>query len=118
MRSMLMGRIVAAFAIVVFGLSLYGCAGVGSYYQPAGVFPSGGIYTDTTSGSLILENGATPTKEGKACGSWIVVVGTGDTSIETAMKNGGVQKVIFVTQTVRSILGPIYGEVCTVVKGN
>ncbi|WP_447600807.1 TRL domain-containing protein [Nitrospira sp. Nam80] len=118
MKRMLVGRVLASLSVVAFALSLYGCSGLGGYYQPSGLYPVGGVYTETTSGSLIMDNGATPTKEGKACGQWIVVVGTGDTSIETAMKNGGVKKVIFVTQTVKSILGPIYGEVCTVVKGN
>jgi hypothetical protein len=118
MNRVLVGRILASLSIVAFGLSLYGCSGLNDYYQPAGVYPAGVIYTESTSGSLILDNGATPTKEGKACGQWIIVVGTGDTSVETAMKNGGVKKAIFITQTVKSILGPIYGEVCTVVKGN
>ena len=104
--------------ILLATAALSGCAGVGGYYQPAGLFPHGGIFTETTSGSLILDNGATATKEGKACGTWIIFVGTGDTSVEKAMQNGGIKKVVFVTQYIKSILGPIYGEVCTIARGN
>jgi len=66
----------------------------------------------------MLKNGVTPTKEGKACGSYIVMIGTGDTTLETAMKNGGITELVFVTQSVKSILGFIYGEVCTIARGN
>ena len=113
-----MSRILSLAVVVLAVASLSGCAGYGSYFQPAGLYPAGSIFSETTSGSLILDNGATPTKEGKACGTWILVVGTGDTTVETAMKNGGIKKAIFVTQYIKSILGPIYGEVCTIVKGN
>lgn len=95
-----------------------GCGGVGAYTQPSGVFPYGSIYTESTSGGIILDNGATPSKEGKACGSYIIFVGTGDTSVEKAMQNGGIKKAIFVTQYLKLILGGFYGEVCTIVRGN
>jgi len=113
-----MRRTLSLTVVALVALSLAGCSSVGGYYQPAGLFPTGGIYMETTSGSLILENGVTPTKEGKACGSWILVVGTGDTSVETAMKNGGIKKAVFVTQYIKAILGSVYGEVCTIVRGN
>lgn len=99
-------------------VSLSACAGVGGYTQPAGLFPAGGLFTDTVSGSQVYENGVTPKKEGKACGTYILFVGTGDTSVETAMKNGGIKKLVFVTQSIKSVLGPIYGEVCTIARGN
>jgi hypothetical protein len=96
----------------------YGC-GVGAYYQPSGVFPSAGIYMDTTSGSLILDNGVSPTKEGKACGTGILgIIATGDTSAETAMKMGGIKKAVFVTQNIKVIVWGVYSEVCTIVRGN
>ena len=113
-----MARLLSLTLVVLAMVSLTGCAGINGYYQPSGLFPAGGIYTETTSGGLILENGVTATKEGRACGSYILVVGTGDTSIETAMKSGGIKKAVFITQHIKTILGPIYGEICTVVRGN
>lgn len=110
------GAVVIALLVSVFALSA--CAGVGGYTQPAGLFPAGFIYTETVSGSQVYENGVNPTKEGKACGNYIVFIGTGDTSVETAMKNGGIKKLVFVKQSIRSVLGPIYGEVCTIARGN
>ncbi len=108
--------VLVALLVSVFALSA--CAGVGGYTQPAGLFPAGFIYTETVSGSQVYENGVNPTKEGKACGNYIVFIGTGDTSVETAMKNGGIKKLVFVKQSIRSVLGPIYGEVCTIARGN
>jgi len=114
-----MGRKGVLFAVLLVSIfSLAACAGVGGYTQPAGLMPMGWIYTNSTSGTQILEPGVTPTKEGRACGDYIVFVGTGDTSIETAMKNGGIKKVVFVTHSVKMVLGSIYGEVCTIVRGN
>lgn len=110
------GLILVGLLISIF--SITACAGVAGYTQPAGLIPVGLIYTNSVSGSQILDNGATPTKEGKACGTYIVFIGTGDTSVETAMKNGGIKKLVFVSQSVKSILGPIYGEVCTIARGN
>ncbi len=108
------------FVIGLFALSLSmtACAGIGGYTQPAGLFPAGLLYTDSVSGSQVLKNGATATKEGKACGTYVIAVGTGDTSVETAMKNGGITELVFVSQSVKSVLGFIYGEVCTIARGN
>lgn len=104
--------------LCVFVLGLTACAGVGGYTQPAGLFPAGVLYTETVSGSQILENGVVPMKEGKSCGTYIIFIGTGDTTVATAMKNGGIKKVVFIEQSIKSVLGPIYGEVCTIVRGN
>lgn len=106
------------FSVLLLSVvALTACAGVGGYTQPAGIFPAGAIFTDTTSGSQVYENGVRPTKTGKACGTYILFVGTGDTSVETAMNNGGIKKLVFVTQSIRSILGPLYGEICTIARG-
>jgi hypothetical protein len=106
------------FGMMMLALALTACAGVAGYTQPAGLFPYGYIYTESTSGSVVLENGVTPMKEGKACGNWILFIGTGDTSVESAMHNGGIKKLVFVKQSIKSVLGPIYGEVCTIARGN
>jgi hypothetical protein len=99
-------------------LTLTACAGVGGYTQPAGLFPAGFLFTDSVSGSQVYENGVTPKKEGKACGNYILFVGTGDTSVEAAMNNGGIKKLVFVKQSIKSVLGPLFGEVCTIARGN
>ena len=117
-RRVSMSRILSLSVVGLVALSLVACAGVGGYQQPAGLFPYGAIFTESTSGTIILDNGATPTKEGRACGSYIIVVGTGDTTVETAMKNGGITKAVFISHYIKSIVGPIYGEVCTIVRGN
>jgi len=61
---------------------------------------------ETTSGGILHDNGATATKEGKACGQGILgIVATGDTSVETAMKNGGIKKAVYTNQYIKAILG-------------
>lgn len=107
-----------ALGIFIISISMTACAGIGGYTQPAGLFAAGALFTDSVSGSQMLKNGVTPTKEGKACGSYILLIGTGDTTLETAMKNGGITDLIFVTQSVKSVLGFVYGEVCTIARGN
>ncbi len=113
-----MRRCLTLVGLLISIVSLSACAGIAGYTQPAGLFPAGFLYTDSVSGSQVLDNGATATKEGKACGTYIIFVGTGDTSVEKAMKNGGITKLVFVTQSVKSVLGFIYGEVCTIARGN
>jgi hypothetical protein len=112
-----MKRILMSVAVVGFAASLYGCI-MGGYTQPAGLFPSGWIYSETTSGSILNDNGATPTKTGKACSVGILgMVATGDNSVEAAMNTSGIKKVVFTEQTVKNILG-FYVEICTIAKGN
>jgi hypothetical protein len=113
-----MKRILTSLGIVACAASLYGCSGVGGYYQPAGLFPTGWIFHETTSGSILNDNGATPSKTGKSCGTGVLgIVATGDTSVEAAMNNGGIKKVVYTEQYIKSILG-VYVEVCTIAKGN
>jgi hypothetical protein len=77
-----------------------------------------GIYMETTSGGILHDNGATPTKTGKTCGNSILgIVATGDTTVESAMKNGGIQKAVYTEYYLKNILN-LYWEVCTIVKGN
>lgn len=114
-----MKRVLMSLGVIVFATSLYGCSGIGSYYQPSGLFPSAGIYMETTSGGILHDNGATPTKTGKACGTGILgIVATGDTTVEAAMNNGGIKKAVFTEQSIKSILWGLYVEVCTIAKGN
>lgn len=107
--------VIGLLALIAFSL---GCAGAGAFTQPAGVMPTGTFFAETTSGAILHDNGATASKSGKACGTSILgLVGTGDTSVSTAMANGGVRKAVYTEVTYRNILG-LFAEVCTVVKGN
>ncbi len=54
---------------------------------------------------------------GEACATSILgVVATGDASIDTAKKNGGVAQVTAVDHHTKSILG-VYAKFCTIVYG-
>ena len=77
----------------------------------------GTTFNETRYGNIATAETST-TKEGKACGSSILGwVATGDASIAAAKANGGITKVTSVDHYAKSILG-IYGEWCTIVKGN
>lgn len=113
-----MKRALMSLGVVAFAASLYGCSGVGGYTQPAGLHPAGWVFSETTSGTILNDNGTSPSKTGRACGTSILgMVGTGDTSVEAAMNNGGIKKVVFTEHYIKNILG-LYVEVCTIAKGN
>ena len=58
------------------------------------------------------------TKSGKSCAKSILgVYSSGDNSIETARKNGGLSTISHADYHVKSILG-IYTDLCTIVSGN
>ena len=114
-----MKRALMALSVVAFAGLLSACSGVGGYTQPAGLFPTAGIYMETTSGGILHDNGVTPTKTGKSCGQGILgIVATGDTTVETAMNNGGIKKAVYTNQYIKSFVGGLFVEVCTIVKGN
>ena len=77
----------------------------------------GTTFNETKYGNIATdESGAT--KEGKACGTSILgAVATGDASVMAAKANGGITKVSSVDHYAKSIL-MIYGEYCTIVRGN
>lgn len=113
-----MKRALTLVGLMAFAAVASGCAGAAGYTQPAGIFPTAGIYGDTTSGGILHDNGVTPTKTGKACGTSILgIVATGDTTVEAAMNNGGIHKAVYTQQSLKNILS-FYVEVCTIVKGN
>lgn len=113
-----MKRVLMSLSVVVFAGMLSACAGVGGYTQPAGMTPTAWIFMETTSGGILHDNGATPTKVGKACGTSIMgIVATGDTSVEAAMNQGGIKKAVYTEQYLKNIMG-FFVEVCTIVKGN
>ncbi len=100
------GAIVAVLFMIIF---VMGCA------TP---IPIGVAVTDLKLPVVVTSNIAKSSKVGTAeCKSYFGLVATGDVSIETAMKNGGITKVHYVDWEVNNILGIIgtykiivYGE--------
>ncbi len=89
-----------------------GCASTNSgHIGPAGIYSNvqgPGLATDAVNSSL----------EGTSCASNILgMIATGDNSIETAKKNGGITKVSSVDYEASVILG-LYAKVCTKVRGS
>ena len=78
---------------------------------------AGTTFNETKYGNIATDE-SVATKEGKACGTSILgAVATGDASIAAAKANGGITKVSSVDHYAKSIFA-IYGEWCTIVKGN
>jgi hypothetical protein len=74
------------------------------------------IYTQTKSGVAATSNSA-GTKTGEACAeSYFGLVATGDASIETARKEGGITTITSVDESSKNIIG-VYGKYCTLVRG-
>jgi len=99
-------------------MALIACASLWFLTACATPFPIGSIYTE-----LKLPVAATNSFSGKAekvgsaeCTSVLALVTTGDASIETAMKNGGIKKIHHVDWEVQNILGVI-GKYKVVVYG-
>src|SRR5512140_1149265 len=99
----LVGMTAAAF-------SLAGCQIVASPM-------AGTTFNETKYGNIATAETSTA-KEGKACGTSILgAFAQGDASVMAAKANGGITKVTSVDHYAKNILG-IYGEWCTIVKGN
>jgi hypothetical protein len=78
---------------------------------------AGTTFNETKYGNIATDESST-TKEGKACGTSILgAIAQGDASIVAAKANGGITKVSSVDHYAKNILG-VYGEWCTIVKGN
>lgn len=100
-----MSKLLIALSTAV--LILNGCA----TYGPAGFAYSGG-----TTG-LSANNDAKPTLRGEACVRSILALFTyGDGSIAAAKANANITKVATVDYDVMNVLG-VYGQYCTVVRG-
>ncbi|MFV1984672.1 MAG: TRL-like family protein [Thiohalomonadales bacterium] len=97
------------FSVVI----LTGCAGVGSI---GGNAIPGGLYSSVDlPGDSLSKIGS---KTGKACSSSILGwIATGDSTIKTAMKIGGIKEVSNVEYKVNNVLG-IYASYCTIVTGS
>jgi hypothetical protein len=77
----------------------------------------GGLYSGYTVGAS-ANNDTAGAKQGEACAMSILgIIGLGDASIGAAKQAGGISKVASVDHKAFNILG-IYGNVCTIVKGD
>lgn len=79
-------------------------------------FAMGGVYSGYKSPGQV--GTAADTKTGEACVSSILgIVATGDASIETAKKAGGITQIAHVDHEQFAVLG-IYATSCTIVHGS
>jgi hypothetical protein len=105
-----MGRFVLLMVALSAVLVLASCAIVAS---PA----MGTLYTEVKAPLAVTEH-PTYSKIGKAeCQSILGLIATGDASIETAAKNGGITRIHHVDYESNNILG-IFGKFTTVVYGD
>ncbi|MBN2105945.1 MAG: TRL-like family protein [Deltaproteobacteria bacterium] len=95
--------------VILTGFVFAGCAS----YQPMGV-----IYTKVDAGIASADGPVGYTKVGKSEASSVLgLVATGDASIQTAVKNGGIKSIKYVDYHVENILGVI-GKYTTTVYGD
>jgi hypothetical protein len=77
---------------------------------------TGFVYSNTQAGLGATSNQA-GNRVGKACAtSYLGAFASGDATIETARRNGGITLITSVDEESSSILG-VYAEYCTVVRG-
>ena len=94
-------------AIGVAALVLGGCAS----YAPMGV-----AFTNGSNG-VTANNNVSPSKSGKACMNSIFgLVAWGDASVAAAKRDAQIKDIATMDYTAFNVLG-IWGEYCTVVKG-
>ncbi|MBN1783619.1 MAG: TRL-like family protein [Alphaproteobacteria bacterium] len=95
--------------LLVAAFSLAACT---STSNPAGP----GMIVSMTKAPIGAGPARSGPKTGKACAqSFLGLVAMGDSSVETAKKNGGIKTVSTVDVENFSVL--VYGESCTIVKG-
>jgi hypothetical protein len=93
---------------------LSGCAGISFTGRPLN---QGFIYAESSAGERVTQN-AVGAKKGEACANSILgIVTTGDASIATAAKAGGINKIGTVNNKLTNILG-VYATYCVEVTGD
>ena len=99
------------FAVVTLAAALLGgCAVVAS--------PTTGFFYTKVQGPVAVGTGSVINKSGEACATNILgIMATGDASIDAAKKAGGITTVSSVDHSSTMVL-MVYGQYCTVVKGN
>jgi len=101
-------KLIVFFALLAFLPVIIGCATS---------YPVGTMFTELKL-PVDAETGVKATKVGTAeCQSVLCLIATGDCSIDTAMKNGGITKISHVDWEVKNVLGiignykvTVYGE--------
>jgi hypothetical protein len=84
----------------------------------ATAIPAGSLYTEVSFPGGVGSGDISYSKVGKATSnSYFALIAVGDSSIEAAVKNGGIQKIKFVDYKTKNILGFI-GEYTTYVYGD
>lgn len=108
-----MKRSILTLALFVGTTLLAGCA----HWPRSGI--NGAFYTDTKSPiSVVVSEQAEPMKVGKACATGVLgLFGSGDSSISTAKKLGGITKVANVEEEFHQVFLGFYTRYCVVVSG-
>lgn len=102
-------RTAAIVLVLVATVALTGCVMVSSPVY-------GGLFTQTKGPVTGVDNSVGQIKVGKAEAQGIIIVGTGDASIKTAMENGDITKIHHVDHESFSVLG-VYSRYTTIVYG-
>lgn len=105
-----MKGLVIVGTLAVLLVALTGCV------APTGAPIMGGIYSNVTGPGAVGDLSAGFSKVGQAEAKGIVVVATGDASINTAARSAGITKINHVDVQYMNILG-VYGKVTTTVYG-
>jgi hypothetical protein len=107
MKKFIVSAVVASVAVMM----LTGCAGITSI---AG--GTGGMLFTQTDAAMGVGSATGSDKVGTAESKAIICFATGDSSIQTACKNGGITKIHHVDSKVFQVLG-LYAKYTTVVSG-
>ncbi len=89
----------SCFLALVFASVMTGCPAM------AAALVTGFLYTDVSVPLLAIFNATYSKTKTAMCSSILGIIGTGDASIETAMKNGGITKVHHIDYKSTNILG-------------
>lgn len=96
-------------AIVLFVTGISGCAVVSS--------PSIGFLYTNVQGPIAVGKGTGSSKTGEACANnFLGLISVGDASIDAAKKAGNIHEVATVDHSSKIVFF-VYGQYCTVVKG-
>lgn len=100
MNKLMMGTVLAGFSLALTGCVLPGPCHLASPITLNVGSPNGAF----------VDNSVKPSKVGEATATGIICFSEGDSSIEAAMKNGGIKKVHHIDYKTKSILGIIASQ--------
>jgi len=104
-----MKKVMILVLVVTVAAFAMGCAKASS--------PVNGLLFSDVKAPISATSSTANSKTGEACASSILgLIATGDASIETAKKTGGITEVGSVDHSSMNILG-FYAKFCTIVKG-